>query len=91
MYTRYLAACLLLSLFFLARYYAVSAQNVRVKLVNVDSGWANNSVNTTIFRKNSLVSFGNWQYIAFYNRDGYVVLGKRKLDENKWQLSTSYT
>lgn len=89
MYTRYLAACLLLSLFFLARYYAVSAQNVRVKLVNVDSGWANNSVNTTIFRKNSLVSFGNWQYIAFYNRDGYVVLGKRKLDENKWQLSTT--
>jgi len=70
-------------------YYAVSAQNVKVKLVNVDSGWANNSVNTTIFRKNSLVSFRNWQYIAYYNKDGHVVVGKRKLDDNKWQLTTT--
>ncbi|MFL5741927.1 MAG: BNR repeat-containing protein [Flavisolibacter sp.] len=62
------------------------AQKVKVILVAVDSGWANNSVNTTIFRKNSLVSFHNWQYIAFYDKNGIVVLGKRKLGENKWQL-----
>jgi hypothetical protein len=82
---RYFVLIILLSC-----YYSVSAQNVEVKLVNVDSGWANNSVNTTIFRKNSLVSFRNWQYIAYYNKDGHVVLGKRKLDEHKWQLKTTH-
>jgi hypothetical protein len=74
---------------FLSCCYAASAQKITVKLITVDSGWANNSVNTTIFRKNSLVSFHNWQYITYYNKDGYVVLGKRKLDEDKWQLTTT--
>ena len=55
-------------------------------MVAVDSGWANNSVNTVIFRKNSVVSFKDSQYISFYNQQGYVVLGKRKLTETKWQL-----
>lgn len=64
----------------------LSAQKVKVKLLQVDSGWANNSVNTAIFRKNSLVSFQNWQYIAYYDQNGFVVLGKRKLNEGKWQL-----
>jgi hypothetical protein len=62
------------------------AQKVKVKLIKVDSGWANNSVNTAIFRKNSLVSFHNWQFIAYYNKDGFVVLGKRKLNDTKWVL-----
>ena len=60
-----------------------------VRIVTVDSGWASNSVNTTIFRKNSLVSFRGWQYIAFYKENGNVVLGKRKVDENNWQLKTT--
>lgn len=67
----------------------VFAQKVEVKMVKVDSGWANNSINTTIFRKNSLVTFRNWQYIAYYNKDSYVVLGKRKLHEINWQLKTT--
>ena len=70
--------------------YATSAQKIKIKLAQVDSGWANNSINTTIFRKNSLVTFHKWQYIAYYNKDGHVVLGKRKLDENKWQLKTTH-
>ena len=78
-----------LFLIFISFTSAVHSQNVNVKFVDVDSGWASNSVNTTVFRKNSLVSFRNWQYIAFYNKDGYVVLGKRKIDGNKWQLKTT--
>jgi hypothetical protein len=57
-----------------------------VRLVSVDSGWAKNSVNTAIFRKNSLVSRGDSQYIAFYNEEGVVVLGKRRLGNDNWQL-----
>ena len=67
------------------------AQSQSIKIISVDSGWAGNSVNAVIFRKNSLVTFRDSQYIAFYNPQGYVVLGKRKLGEDKWQLKqTSY-
>lgn len=58
-------------------------------LVTVGEGWASNSVNTVVFRKNALVSFGNVQYIAWYNNDGFVVLGKRILPAGKWQLKTT--
>lgn len=60
--------------------------NKEVVVVAVDSGWARNSINTAVFRKNSLVSFGDTQYIAFYNPQGFVELGKRKLGETTWQL-----
>jgi hypothetical protein len=62
------------------------AQVPGVKLVKVDSGWANNSVNAVIFRKNSLVTSGNIQYIAYYDKDQFVVLGKRKTGDKHWQL-----
>jgi hypothetical protein len=75
-----------LFLFFLLLASVASAQKIKLTTVNVDSGWANNSVNTAIFRKNSLVTFRNWQYIAYYNKNGYVVLGRRKLGNHKWEL-----
>ncbi|GAB3902664.1 BNR repeat-containing protein [Mucilaginibacter boryungensis] len=49
------------------------------------NGWANNSVNTVIFRKNSLVTWQNIQYAAYYDQDQYVVLAKRKTGETTWQ------
>lgn len=64
-----------------------SAQKIKnVKTIPVDSGWASNSVNAVVFRKNSLASFGNIQYIAFYDQQRHVVLGKRKIGRKKWQL-----
>ncbi len=62
------------------------SQSNKVNLVNVDSGWARNSVNVVVFRKNSLVTFHDWQYIAFYNKEGSVVIGKRKLNAAKWEF-----
>lgn len=76
----------ILFIVFLSVTCSLCAQKVKTRVVKVDSGWAGNSVNATIFRKNSLVSFGDWQYIAFYNRDGFVVLGKRKWNETKWLI-----
>jgi hypothetical protein len=70
--------------------YALKAQQEKVRLVNVDSGWAANSVNTVIFRKNSLVSFGEFQFIGFYNKVGQVVIGKRKSNEQNWELKVTH-
>jgi hypothetical protein len=57
-----------------------------IRMVNVDSGWANNSINTVVFRKNSIVSFKDTQFIAFYDSKSNVVLGKRKIGSTHWQL-----
>ena len=77
------------SLFLLLHFIVLNASAQSVKTIFVDSGWANNSVNTVIFRKNSLCTYKNEQYISFYNKDGYVVLGKRKLSSSKWNLQTT--
>ncbi|AXY77893.1 neuraminidase [Paraflavitalea soli] len=65
----------------------VQAQTVPgVKHSTIADGWANNSINVVVFRKNSLVTHDGWQYTAFYDQDRYVVLGKRKQGAAQWQL-----
>jgi BNR repeat-containing family member len=70
---------------------SVSAQknDTAITISEAGMGWAGNSVNTVIFRKNALVSFNNTQYIAYYNKDSYVVIGKRVWPHGKWQLKTT--
>ena len=57
-----------------------------VRISDVGPGWAGNSVNAVVFRKNALASHGDTQYIAYYDADGHVVLGKRRLDGGAWEL-----
>ena len=78
----------LLSIILFSLAHAASAQQIKqeANIIPVGTGWANTSVNTTIFRKNSLVTFRDTQFIAFYDAQRYVVLGKRKLNSSKWQL-----
>lgn len=58
----------------------------------VGLGWAKTSVNSTIFRKNSLVSNKEYQFVSYYDSTGHVVLGKRKHGSNHWELhQTQYT
>jgi hypothetical protein len=57
-----------------------------IKLTDVAEGWANNSVNAVIFRKNSLVTWRDTQFIAYYNQNRYVMLGKRKTGTAVWIL-----
>ncbi|EHQ25915.1 hypothetical protein Mucpa_1761 [Mucilaginibacter paludis DSM 18603] len=55
------------------------------------NGWANNSVNAVIFRKNSLFTFKGQQYAAYYDNNQYVVLAKRKSGSKVWQtLRTAF-
>jgi hypothetical protein len=56
------------------------------KTVDVGLGWANNSVNTVAFRKNSLATYRDTQFIAYYDNNKYVVIGKRKSGADNWQL-----
>ncbi len=67
----------------------VSSTICAQQLVRVGEGYSNTSVNTTVFRNNSLVTQGNTQYIAYYAPDGYLMLGKRTLGDTEWTLHRS--
>lgn len=53
--------------------------------VDIAPAWAANSVNAVVFRKNSLVTAGGYQYAAFYDQEHYVVLAKRKSGAAQWE------
>ena len=55
-------------------------------LVEVGKGYSSTSVNTTVFRNSSLTTWGNRQYIAYYDAEGWMTLGVRFLDSKDWTL-----
>jgi len=75
-------------LLFLFSWFEVAGQHVDLSTI-AENGWAKNSVNTVIFRKNALTSFKDHQYAAYYDNEQYVVLAKRKLNSKKWQILRS--
>ncbi|MDR0940518.1 MAG: BNR repeat-containing protein [Mediterranea sp.] len=56
------------------------------RLVEVGTGFSQTSVNTAVFRHHALVTHGDKQYIAYYDADGYMVLGRRQLANKRWTL-----
>lgn len=56
------------------------------RLVEVGKGFSSTSVNTTVFRNNSIVTHGNTQYISYYDAEGWLMLGKRRLGTGEWIL-----
>lgn len=48
--------------------------------------WAGNSVNAVIFRKNALVTYDSIQFVAYYSSEGYLCLGRRKVNGAQWEI-----
>lgn len=59
---------------------------VKGRLVEAGEGYAKTSVNTAVFRASSIATHGDTQYISYYDPEGYVTLGKRKLGTEDWTL-----
>jgi len=79
------AACLLLSAG-MVQPLASRAQTP----VPVGLGWAKNNVNGAVFRKNSVVTQGKEQYVAYYDSAAYVVLARRRLPAGPWQVQRTH-
>jgi len=56
------------------------------RIVPVGKGWARNMVNAVVLRHNSVVTHGQTQYVAYYDADAFVVLAKRRLGQDKWEI-----
>jgi hypothetical protein len=68
----------------------ISCENEKqpsIFLSEIGLGWSQNSVNATIFRKNSIVSTKNYQFVAYYDSTATVVLARRKHHSNKWEIN----
>ncbi len=52
-------------------------------------GYAATSVNTAVFRKNSVVSRGDTQYVAFYDPEGRVTLASRRHGTDDWTVAAT--
>lgn len=65
---------------------SIYAQIKNTRLIPIAEGWAKNSINTVIFRKNAVTSFRSNQFAAFYDENSKVVITKRKLGAKNWEI-----
>lgn len=77
-----LLPCYLTLIYFITIIYSCSSP----QFDSIGPGWAKNSVNTVIFRRNSIVSHNGIQFISYYDSAGYVVLAKRIIDSKTWEV-----
>lgn len=63
-----------------------SMPQAKTRVVIIARGWAGNQINAVIFRRNSVTSHGPTQYVAFYDSDARVVLARRDLASDKWEI-----
>lgn len=59
------------------------------RLVPIGLGWAGNTVNTVVFRRNSVTTRDGRQYSAYYDQGGRVVLARREIGSTDWQIQTT--
>lgn len=57
-----------------------------VELMPLSYGYSKTSVNTSIFRCNSIVSDGKYQIVSYYNERGYIVIAKRDINSKEWDI-----
>ncbi|MBA7695114.1 hypothetical protein ES703_103735 [subsurface metagenome] len=43
------------------------------------------AINGLSFQQDAVVTYNGWQYVAYYNKDGYVCLSRRQLPSGSWQ------
>lgn len=65
---------------------AQSSPQTNTRSVPIAKGWARNQINAVIFRRNSVTTLVDNQYVAFYDSDARVVLAKRKLTSGTWKI-----
>ncbi len=73
--------------FFFLIFSAKCQENVQTRIIDVANSYAKSSVNATVFRKNSISSYKDHQYVAFYDNDANVMLAKRKLGTDLWKIN----
>ncbi|MDT0690471.1 BNR repeat-containing protein [Salegentibacter sp. F188] len=64
--------------------------SLKIEETKIGSGWANNSVNTVIFRQNAITSFQDHQFTAYYDENSNLILAKRNPGSDEWLLHKTH-
>lgn len=65
---------------------------VAQRLTKAGEGYSRTSVNTAVFRTNSIVSSHGYQFVAYYDSTGCVTIARRKLGTDAWETThTQYS
>lgn len=67
----------------------VANAKLKTHLSKVGLGYSQTSVNTAVFRNNSVVTHGRYQFVSYYDADGWLTLAKRRLGKDKWEIRRS--
>lgn len=68
---------------------AAPAEPTTPRQVPIAMAWASTAVNVVVFRHDSLVSDERSQYASFYNPEGRMVLARRTLGSEHWEVHTA--
>ncbi len=69
------------------RLLADDAASLHMQRIPIGMAFADDAVNTSIFRVNSVISAGNYQFATYYAADGSVVVARRDIDSVKWDIA----
>jgi len=67
---------------------AAMAQNASVSRIPIGMAYAATAVNVAVFRCAAVTSAGGYQFAAYYDPGGHIVVGRRKTGETAWDLAT---
>lgn len=57
-----------------------------VEIMPLSYGYSKTSVNTSIYRCNSIASDSKYQFVAYYNERGNIVIAKRFINSKEWNI-----
>ncbi len=72
---------------FVGRAAAADDANLKTERIPIGRAYADDGVNTSVFRDNSVITLGGYQFVTYYAPDGNVVVGRRQLPSTKWDLA----
>ena len=65
----------------------IKERHLSVKLLPLSKAYAKNSINTSVFRTNSICSDANYQLVTYFDSEGYVTIAKRAISSEKWEIT----
>lgn len=57
---------------------------LKINVMKLSTGFSMTSVNTSVFRANSITSDDQYQFVSYYNEDGQIIIAKRDIHTDKW-------
>ncbi len=59
---------------------------ITVTIMPLSKAYAKNSINTSVFRTNSICSDRNYQFVSYFDSEGFVTFARRQMNSFEWEI-----